>query len=188
MKKNEEFEKVDPQKYNKSSFLSKMPSWLKILLLKYWAAGAAFFFFGMGSGFIWYNENNPNNSLYLFVLLCLGYALISEYIVKQVVRLLRTSRDDTYYYNMINIKGTVSFFLNLGYSVLVVTPTFFFFGWLGNLGFNQTIWGVHGIEPFTFALGVTFVDFVYMFIKNTIANYLKKRKFVKAEATKDKEL
>lgn len=41
MKKNEEFQKQNPYQSDK---LAKIPSWIKILLLKYWAAAAAFYF------------------------------------------------------------------------------------------------------------------------------------------------
>ena len=43
MKKKEEFKGANPYETDK---LAKIPSWIKILLLKYWAAAAAFFFFG----------------------------------------------------------------------------------------------------------------------------------------------
>lgn len=178
MSKKEEFDDNSIDKYKKNSFFAKIPSWLKILLLKYWAAGAAFYFFGLGGSFLWSSTDSDNTSLFLFVALTLGYALVSEYVVKQIVRLLRTSRDDTYYYNFINLKGTKSFFLYLGYSALVLLPTMFFMGWLGSLGV-VTLWGIQGVEPLGYALVVTFVDFIYLFIKNTIMNFIKKKIFVK---------
>ena len=122
-------------------------------------------------------------------MLTLGYALISEYIVKQIVRLMRTSRDDTYYYNIINIKGALSFFAYLGYSILIILPTMAFFGFLAAKGISLNFWTLtDGVDPFLFALMAVFLDFIYLFIKNAICNFIKKRKFKKTNEFKNKEL
>ena len=42
----------------KQDKLGKIPSWIKIILLKYWVAGATFYFFGMGGYFLWANDRN----------------------------------------------------------------------------------------------------------------------------------
>lgn len=188
-KEKEELQDNDIEKYIKPSFFARIPSWVKILLLKYWAAGAAFFFFGMAAGFIWSHEDSTNDTVYLFLMLTLGYALISEYIVKQIVRLMRTSRDDTYYYNIINIKGALSFFAYLGYSILIILPTMSFFGFLADKGISLNFWTLtDGVDPFLFALMAVFLDFIYLFIKNAICNFIKKRKFKKTNEFKNKEL
>ncbi len=188
MNKKEEFDKNDIESYQKTKFFAKIPSWLKILFLKYWAAGAAFYFFGVGGGFLWSSVNTDDSTLFLLVCLILGYALVSEYVVKQIVRLMRTSRDDTYYYNIINVKGTKSFFMYLGYSVLVIVPCFYILGFLSSKGLIS-VWGVEGVEPLGFGLAVTVVDFIYLFIKNTIFNAYKKYKFNKSnKVEKDAEL
>ena len=88
MKKQQNF---DP---NNETFVvnnkSKVPSWLKILLLKYWTAGAVLYFFGFGLGLLWASTTNlENQTIYLAVLLILGYCLINEYIVKPIVRLFK---------------------------------------------------------------------------------------------------
>ncbi len=178
--KKEELDQNDIENYKKPNFLNKIPSWLKILFIKYWAAGAAFYFFGIGSSLLWSSDDDSNSTLFLYICLVLGYALVSEYIIKQLVRLMRTSRDDTFYYNMINVKGTKSFFLNLGYAFIVVLPCVYVCGFASAKGLIS-IWGsdVDGVDPLVFALVVTFVDFIYLFIKNSIMNYVKKHKFNK---------
>ncbi len=187
MKKQQNF---DP---NNETFVvnnkSKVPSWLKILLLKYWTAGAVLYFFGFGLGLLWASTTNlENQTIYLAVLLILGYCLINEYIVKPIVRLFKSSNDDTYYYNMINLKGTKSFFLNLGYSIIVIIPTVIIMSQMAAHGITLDITFQGGIDPFSFALVVVIIDFIYLFIKNTIMNFIKKRKFNKDNKIKNEEL
>ena len=65
--------KVDnSQKAYQNDKLSKIPSWIKIILLKYWVACAAFYFFVMGGAFIWFNEKDPAIEQSLKVMLFLG--------------------------------------------------------------------------------------------------------------------
>ena len=78
MKKNEEFQKQNPYQSDK---LAKIPSWIKILLLKYWAAAAAFYFFAVA------NPIAQNEDQY-YVWVSFGLGIFLEYIVKTLVRFM----------------------------------------------------------------------------------------------------
>ena len=190
MNKVENFDPNNETFNNKENKKRKFPSWLIILLIKYWTAGSVLYFFGFGLGFIWASTSNAENqTIYLTLLLILGYTLINEYVVKPIVRLFRTSNDNTYYYNMINLKGTKSFFLNLLYAIMVIIPVVLIMSVLSVHGITLTITFEDGIDPFSFGLVVVLVDFIYLFIKNTIMNAYKKHKFKQSnQVNKDVEL
>ena len=91
-------EEFDPYKVDK---LSKIPSWLIILVLKYWAAAAAVFFtviggIDIGLDFSYDNYQdliasiNMSEQIILFIGLTL--ALILNYAVKQIVIMLNNRR------------------------------------------------------------------------------------------------
>ncbi len=190
MDKKEVFDSNGEDFSNDNKKKIKFPSWLKILLLKYWTAGSVLYFFGFGLGFLWASTTNiENQTIYLTLLLILGYCLMNEYIIKPIVRLFRTSNDNTYYYNMINLKGTKSFFLNLLYAIMVIIPVVLIMSLLSAYGITLTITFEDGIDPFSFGLVVVLVDFIYLFIKNTIMNAYKKHKFKQSnQVNKDVEL
>lgn len=193
MKKNvvpnngESNNEVEPYKYSK---LSMIPSWIKILFLKYWAAGAAVFFFGVGGSFLGLDYGGFDNTtdaiisygVRFFVLLTIGLALVMNYIVKVIVRYMKTSRDNTYYYNMVNVKGFKGFLLNILYSLLCMVPIFFFSIFVGVYGLLPNLFGDNyewGLEPFSMGLFYIMTDFVFLFIKNSISGLIKKAKYKK---------
>lgn len=165
MKKEELNEEIKPYKYDK---LSKIPSWIKILLLKYWAAGAAFFFAGIGSPFIAVGTNKGGEMLFVFFVLLL--CLIMEYMVKPVIRMMKNSRDNVYYYNMINLKGLKSFLLNFLYAILCALPIYFITVALVQWGKMPSIFGKSewGLDPFMCGLLYIICDFIFLTIKNSI--------------------
>ncbi len=155
--------------------LAKVPSWLKILLLKYWAAGAAYYFFAVGGAFLW-NNNDQYDIGRLMVIMILGIALFNNLIVRPIVRYMRNSRDNTYYYNVVNNKGALSFFLNLGYAIIIMLPLERITDFLGNHNLLFDVFGVgnDALDPFMFALIYVILDFIALFIKNSsIAIYRK---------------
>ena len=181
MKKHGEFDtnkEMDPYKSDK---LSKIPSWIKILLLKFWVAGATFFFFGVANPMV-DAESDIAPDLF-FIYISFGMGLFTEYITKNIVRHMKNSRDNTYYYNMINQKGILSLLLNIGYGFLTVFPIVYISGYLASKGWMINIFGgmSTGIEPFENALMYIVVDFIFLFIKNSILNAYKKHKYKKEE-------
>ena len=58
MDKKEVFDSNGEDLSNDNKKKIKFPSWLKILLLKYWTAGSVLYFFGFGLGFLWASTTN----------------------------------------------------------------------------------------------------------------------------------
>ncbi len=163
----------------KQDKLGKIPSWIKVILLKYWVAGATFYFFGMGGYFLWANGRDDNAiTLLLFAVIGFGYTLFKEYIEKHVIRLMRTTSDDTYRYNMINLHGAKSFLAHLVYCyfltllMMIITVNMFTY---------ENIWdvGSNGMEPFGVALIYLVLDVVCIVIKNLIIGLVKHIKYKK---------
>ena len=119
---------IDPYKVDK---LSKVPSWLIVLLLKYWAAAAAIYFIGMDTFVInWSDVDNvklsenidivayvASQTLLLTILFGLFLAIFTNYIVRPFVRMMYNRRNNTFRYNMVNVKGFKSFILALLYNM-----------------------------------------------------------------------
>lgn len=183
----------DPAKYNK---VSRIPTWVKVLLLKYWAAGAAIFFIGMGGSFIGldYSSLDYDDVLAIlsyferfFVMLALFLAIVMNYIVKKLVSMMHTSRNNAKYYNMVNLKGFKGFLVNFGYALLCLLPIMAVNVWISLDGRMQSLFGSSwGVEPFTMGLVYIFVDFIFLVIKHAIINYRHKRRFVKEEKLNEK--
>lgn len=172
--------------YNKQDKLGKIPSWIKIILLKYWVAGAAFYFFGMGGYFLWYNESGDEtgNTIRILAIVGLGYTLFKEYLEKNIIRYMRTNEDDTYRYNLINLHGVKSFFAHLVYCYAL---TVFMASILVNFVKVKDVWGTGsiGYEPFTVALVYLILDILCILIKNLIILVVKKIQYKRAIARKN---
>lgn len=187
MKKKDDLnQEIDPYKLDK---LSRVPSWIIIFIIKYWAAAAAVFFtviggVDIGLDFTGGDMNDYavvlSQSFVIIVILALFLALFSNYIVRPIVRLMYNRRNNTFRYNMINFKGLKSFLLSLVYmtfvSIILYLVTVFLS--LHNLVFDPfgTTHG-QGIEPFTYGLCFIIVDSMFLIIKNVILNIKSRIKY-----------
>lgn len=182
---------VDPYKVDK---LSKVPSWLIVLILKYWAAAAAIYFIGMDTIIInWSEQANikldsdvdvmlyeMSQAVLLTILFGLFLALFTNYIVRPFVRMMYNRRNNTYLYNMVNVKGFKSFFLSLLYNMPLSFLLTVIVVWMGYYGlvldpFGTT--GGTGVEPFSYALVYIIVDAFCVFIKDVIVNLHERAKY-----------
>lgn len=186
--KKQENTEINPYELDK---LSKIPSWLIIIILKYWAAAAAVFFGAIGAISIGFdfsqsNDLDPiakiNTDSILIVLLAFIMAVISNYAIKQVVILLNNRRNNTFKFNIINLTGIKAFGLYLVYSFIMSVILYFVTMVLSyyNLIFDPfgTSQGV-GIEPFTYALCYLIIDSIFVAIKNLIVMLYQRIKYNK---------
>ncbi|MDE5546731.1 MAG: hypothetical protein K2I88_04630 [Anaeroplasmataceae bacterium] len=191
-KKVKEEEFVTGNKPSALDKLSKIPSWLIILLLKYWAAAAAVFFSligGLSIGLDFSETGNDSLSvlstdIVIIVILGLFMGLFMNYMIRPVVNMMYSRKNNTHRFNMVNIKGIVSLFANLGYHLIISIILFFITVFvLSPNGLVLDLFGTAGnagIEPFTYALSYIFLDFVFLFIRNTIIDTIKRIKYNKA--------
>ncbi len=185
---------VDPYKVDK---LSKVPSWLIVLILKYWAAAAAIYFIGMDTFVINWSETDQmaaktdgldalayglSQAIILTILFGLFLALFSNYIVRPFVRMMYNRRNNTFRYNMVNVKGFKSFLLSLAYNMPLSFLLTIIVVWMGYYGFVLDPFGTTGgtgVEPFSYALVYIIVDAVFVLIKDLIVNLYQRAKYKK---------
>ena len=109
--------------YN-SDFLDKIPDWIKVLFLKYWVVAATLFFFGIGNPLIQTQGINfgESQAIALFFGIALGLAIFNEYIIKNLINLMQNDRNNVKIFNLINLKGVISFVANLFYALVISFP------------------------------------------------------------------
>ncbi|MCR5706237.1 MAG: hypothetical protein K6G48_05525 [Acholeplasmatales bacterium] len=123
----------------------------------------------MGSYFLWYKSTDDiyTGTLKIYVIVGFGYVLFKEYVEKHIIRLMRTSTDDTYRYNLINLHGTLSFLLHFVYGMLATLVMMIF---VVNVFTYENLWdlGTNGAEPFGVAAVYLAIDVICIAIKNGI--------------------
>ena len=118
-------------------------------------------------------------SFILVVLIALFTAIFINYIVRPLTRLMYNRRNNTFRYNMINMKGFKSFILALIYSFAITIILFFITMLLSYKGWVLNVFGRSdgGIEPFTYALCFIVVDAIFLLIKNLIIMLYERIKY-----------
>ncbi len=182
--KNKVKDEIQDERPYKVDWLSKIPPWIIVLLLKYWAAAAAVFFSAIGGIDIGLSFDDPeaaNQDIVLIVIIGLTLALFMNYLIRPTVRMMNNRANNVYRYNMINIKGFLSFVLALIYNMLLSIILFFVVYFMGMHGWILNPMGGtnYGIEPFSYALFYIIVDFIFLFIKNVIVDIRVRIKYKK---------
>ncbi len=178
--------------YN-SDFLDKIPDWIKVLFLKYWVVAATLFFFGIGNPLIQTQGINfgESQAIALFFGIALGLAIFNEYIIKNLINLMQNDRNNVKVFNLINLKGIISFVANLFYALVISFPLISILVFLAkknaNLDFINPVGQKAAIEPFTGGFVYVILDQAFVWSKNLIIYIIKKNKFNK-QIAKDKLL
>lgn len=184
-------EESNGQEPYKADKLSKIPSWLIFLLLKYWAAAAAVFFSAIGSLDIGFDFSKVDEAdinailsadFALLVFIGLFLTLFMNYIVRPIVNLMHSPGRDTHKYNMVNCKGILSLFLSLLYYMLISLVLFFVTILLSSKRWVLDPFGTtggQGVEPFTYGICFILVDFIFLSIKNIIIMLYQRYRYYK---------
>lgn len=188
MKENKNVQDINPYEIDK---LSRIPSWIVILILKYWAAAAAVFFSiiggpDIGLSFDELTTDDPylilTQSFVIVVILGLFMALFMNYIIRPIVRMMHNRRNNTFKFNMINVKGIKSLLLSLPYYFFISIVLFFVVIFMGSHGLVLDLFGTTGgagIEPFSYGIYFIVVDGIFVLIKNLCNNILQRLKYKK---------
>lgn len=172
----DDIQNINPYEVDK---LSKIPAWLVIILLKYWAAAAAVFFMiigglDIGLDFTSYEGATAQEvlgiSFRIIVLIALAMAILFNYVIKQVVFMMHNRRRNTFRYNIINFRGFSAFLTYLVYMFVVSFILYFVTVFLGSKGLVLNSFGRSdtGIEPFTYGFCFIVVDGIFVIIKDLI--------------------
>lgn len=170
--------------------LSKIPSLLIIIVLKYWAVAAAVFFTTIGGVDIGLDFSEIDSTdimvqweitAQIIIIIAFGLTILFTYAVKPIVHLLHNRRNNTLRYNMVNVRGFLSIVVVFIYMFILSIILFFIImflsakGWVFNLLGNTG----YGIEPFSYALYFIIIDGILVLIKNLIWNIYQRYKFNK---------
>lgn len=172
------------------SFFSKIPSWILITIVKYWAAAAAVFFIIIGGLDIGFDFSTVSEdpvvilriSGTIILLIALFSAIFQNYVTKLFARILYSRRNNTRRFVVYNQKGFSAFLFYLVYCFILGFALFFIVTFLGSKGlifdpFGTT--GGAGIEPFSYALLYIILDAIVIIIKNTVINIYQRIKYNK---------
>ena len=156
-KKKTEYDEYDPETgYIKKDFLSKIPGWVAVIFLKYWAAAAVVFFLTIGGLDVGLDYTvaatmTPaeigSQSFKIVMLLALGMSLLFNYAVKQVVFMIHSRTSNVKILYLINMRGFLAFVLHFVYMLAVSLIMYFVITWLGSKGmivnfFGNTNYGI----------------------------------------------
>lgn len=165
----------DPYKVDK---LSRIPTWIKALFVKWWFAGMVCYFVKMGI-----NISDPLDSI---VLCGAVLGLIVDVLVNPLFRYMESDRKEYNAYMMFPFpfRQFWTFFTNILYYVIVLACVNGCY-----LGLNELINLIKGteqqlqvgVEPLLFALFTVAVDMAFIGIKNGVVHLVRKLKRKKKE-------
>ena len=169
--------KRDPYKIG---FLSRVPSWLKALFIKFWFNGAVCFFFYWGLGIylthIWD----------LILVMAVAMGIITDVIVNNIFRFMQSDEREYDKWMMTPSKKFWTFFVNILYAgavTLAVVYTYEGLNILINSAQGNDPEAVPlGVEPFLFGVFYLVYDLALIWIKNLIVWLVGKAKSKRIEA------
>lgn len=164
----EEIEKdLDPYKIDR---LSSFPMWILILIIKWWFAGAIYYFAYMG--ILVQTTDGSTEAIIGGVIL----GAVLDILVNRVIRFIEREKGANEKYILITTKKYVSFILNMLYGLLISLFITYGVGFLvtkiAQL-FGHT--GSVGMEPITFGIMFVLIDLGLIKIKNLIIKSKAKR-------------
>ncbi len=167
---NKEEVKYNPYEIDK---LSKIKPQYKIAFLKFWAAGAVYFFIAIPLG--------PYLSDLLDLIVALGIVLgiVIEYIVNNVIRWMNNDNQKTMKYCLWEKKGLASLFFNVGYGIGMVFVIYYTYVGIGLLidlfALDFFADFDFGAEPVLFGLLFLLYDGILVLLKNIVKKKMKER-------------
>ena len=193
-KKKVQDENIDINEYNPYEVdkLSKIPSVIKIIFLKYWAAAAAVFFMVVSNfivDFSTFDEAEVDNYKLDFVvilLIALGLAVLFIAAICPLVKLMNNRRNPTYKYNIFNLGGLWNLLFYLVYMFIVSFIVYMIYAFTFSLGLrlpNLFSEINYGIDPFTYGIFFIIVDGIFVLLKNLII-YIYQRVYYQSHIKK----
>lgn len=180
-KKGKKEKEFDPYKIDK---LSRIPSWIKALFIKFWFAGAVCYFIMMGTGL---------RDLDGVVITGAVLGVIVDVLVNPLFGYMQSDKKEYDKYIMLPFpfKKFWTFFVNIIYYVGVLFVVNYCY-----LGLNLIINAIRGtqttyyvgVEPLLFGIITTIVDMAFIGVKDGIVYGVKKAKAKKAEEVEESDV
>ena len=165
-----EEQKRDPNTPNpyKRDLLSRIPTWVKMIFVKYWMGGAFCFFIYMGLPILVGNIEN----VVLLSGLILG--VVIDWMYNSALLYFETDREEFHPYMLLPVscKKMWTIFINVPYGMLVVFVIYFIYRFLNTNIFETEL----SVEPLLYGLIYLIVDMFFISIKNLIVWVVRKVK------------
>lgn len=174
--KNKTYEKTkeDPGKeYRSKGFLSKIPSWIKALFIKFWFNGAVCFFIFWGLGLY------VTDMLDMIVVLAVVMGMVTDILVNNAFRFLESYKGQNDKWMMFPKKKYWTFFANIFYAFFILVGVIWFYNILNVVlnGMNGTESEMYvGVEPILFGLSFMAIDMLFITMKNTMIKIISDAK------------
>lgn len=143
----------------------KVADWVKMLLIKAWFAGAVCFFFIWGLGGLLGSE--------LDILFVTGMALgmVTDWLTNPVLRFFEKTKGENARWMMVNRKGSLGLFLNIGYGYVLLLLVYLLYNAI-NLAASRIIGGPDrvflGVEPILFGVFCLGFDLLLLQVKHAV--------------------
>ncbi|MCR5760439.1 MAG: hypothetical protein K6F82_00315 [Sphaerochaetaceae bacterium] len=165
-----EVTKEELKKYKKHSSIN-LPSWLKVLFIKFWFAGAVCYFFLWGLGLY-----VPSN-LDLMAITALAMGFVMDMLENNILRFMEETPGENDKWMMITVKGFVSLIMNVLYSFVLMACVYGMY-YLINSSIISATGNMDslpfGVEPLGFGLLFMAFDMLFVGIKMLINKILAK--------------
>ena len=163
----------DPGRQYRSSFLDKIPFWVKAVFMKFWFNGAVCYFIYWGLGLFVANLEN------MILVLALSLGIVTDILVNNAFRFFAPTPGANDKWMMLPKKKLSNLFLNVAYSFLVPIAEV----WLYN-SINAVINAMRGttgevflgVEPILFGLFYVVIDLLLIGMKNLMASIVRDAK------------
>lgn len=160
------------KKYRSATGLH-LPEWLKVMLIKFWFAGAVCFFFIWGLGIYMADIYDT-----LFVT-GIGMGIVTDIITNNALRFIERTKGANDRWIMVTKRGYISFFLNILYAFAVIFLVYTAYTVIN--GTAAMITGdtervILGVEPIMFGLFYLGFDLLLIEIKRFIISVFEKTK------------
>ena len=155
---------VDPGKQFRSSALSNVPNWIKVLFVKFWFNGAVCFFIFWGLGLY------VTNMLDMIVVLAIVLGMVTDILVNNALRFAESYEGQNSKWMMFPKKRYWTFFANIIYAFVILMCVIWFYNIINTIG--NSIAGTTdkvfiGVEPILFGISYMLFDLGFVGIKNT---------------------
>lgn len=149
-----------------------IPAWLKIVLAKFWFAGAVCYFFLWGLGIYLHG-------IELMVVLAIGLGVVTDVLVNRFLRSFEAVPGANDKWMFVTVKKFWSIFLNVLYAGVLlycVFRTYYAINMMMGVDANvdaDEAEAMLGVEPILFGLFYLGFDMLFIFIKNTFIKIVK---------------
>lgn len=162
-----EVSEAEIRKY-KSGGKFKIPTWLKIIFVKFWFGGAVCYFFLWGLG-------NYLTGLDKLAVVAIGLGLVTDLMVNHVMRALETEKGEYDKWIMVGVRKWWSIFLNVIYAGVLLFCIINMYTAINYVlyGSPENAEGILGVEPLLFGLMYCLFDLLFITVKNTLKKIIR---------------